>query len=321
MLLAAGFGTRLGALSEDRPKPMLPVCDLPILQYGVSLLVGHGITDIVINVHHRADSVERALGDGSRLGARIRYSREATILGTGGGLKNALPLLDPNGHDEPFLSLNGKLIFDVDLHAITSAYERAGEPLGLLVVRAVPDAASWGAVRCVPSGDGLRVEDILGEGAHMFTGVHMTRPSVVARLPEGEACMVRQGYLPWLRQGGYVAACEAGGYFAEHSTPERYLASNLELLAGEPLRFPPGPLRGVAQTAVVAASARLVEPVRVGPGARIGHGATVGPGVVVGSGAAIADNVQIERAVVWPGARVEASVADAIVTPKVTLNV
>ena len=55
MLLCAGLGTRLGALSDERPKPMLPMCDRPVLHYGIAQLVGHGITDIVINVHHRGD--------------------------------------------------------------------------------------------------------------------------------------------------------------------------------------------------------------------------------------------------------------------------
>src|SRR5512143_3624360 len=118
MLLCAGLGTRLGALSDERPKPMLPVCDLPILRYGIANLVGYGITELVINVHHRGDVIEREIGDGARFGARVRYSPEQVLLGTGGGLKHALPLLDPDGRDEPFLSLNGKLIFDVDLPAL-----------------------------------------------------------------------------------------------------------------------------------------------------------------------------------------------------------
>src|SRR5687768_8226925 len=110
MLLCAGYGTRLGALSDERPKPMLPVCDVPIVRFGIAQLVAHGVRDIVINVHHRGDVIERELGDGSGLGARIRYSSEDVLLGTGGGLKHALALLDPDGEDAPFVSMNGKLI-------------------------------------------------------------------------------------------------------------------------------------------------------------------------------------------------------------------
>ncbi len=317
MLLCAGLGTRLGALSDERPKPMLPVCDVPIVRFGVAQLVGHGIRDIVINLHHRGDVIERELGDGTRLGARIQYTHEPELLGTGGGLKHALALLDPEGRDEPFVSMNGKLIFDVDLTALLAAYDRA--TLGLMVVRQVPDAVAWGAVDV---DDGGRVRNILGDGRHMFCGVHVTRPSVVARLPDGEACMIRQGYLPWLRGGEVVMAFEhRRGYFAEHSTPWRYVESNRALLDGAELSHPPDELSGIDQAADLGAGITVREPVRIAAGADIGDGATVGPYAVIGACARVAAGVTVERAVVWPHARVTSDVRDAIVTPAAVVDV
>lgn len=309
MLLCAGLSSRLGALGSLRPKPLLPVCGLPILRYGIANLVGHGITDLVINTHHLPDLFRAELGDGSRWGARIQYLHEETILGTGGGLKHALALLDPDGHDEPFLSLNGKLIFDLDLAALLTAYRAApADHLGTLVVRRVPDATAWGAVDVRDH----RVHDILGAGDHMFCGVHVTRPSVVARLPAGEACMIRQGYLPWLRAGGEVRAYEhVDGYFAEHSTPERYVASNRALLDGVPLRHPPGRLTGIDPTARIHPTARIVEPVRIRAWAEIGADVTIGPHTVIGDGAQI--TTSLADTVVWAGARVATPPATNIV--------
>ncbi|HEY1558679.1 MAG TPA: NDP-sugar synthase [Kofleriaceae bacterium] len=293
-----------------RPKPMLPVCGLPILAYGVTNLVAHGISELVINTHHRGDLIERELGDGRRYGARIRYIHEPHILGTGGGLKHALPLLDPDGRDEPFFSVNGKLIFDVDFTAVLAAHRAAGDVLGTMVVRRVPDAKAWGAVQVRD----VDVVDILGDGEHMFCGVHVTRPSVMARLPDGEADSIRQGYLPWMRAGGRVAAYEhVHGYFAEHSTPERYLDSNWALLAGDTLRHPPGRTRGIDPTARIHPTAMLVEPLRIGAGAHVAAGVTVGPYAVVGDGARVERD--LARAIVWPGATADASnSADPIVT-------
>jgi len=316
MLLSAGLSTRLGPLGDALPKPLLPVCDIPILRYGVALLVGHGIRDIVINLHHKGELIRDELGDGSAMGARIHYSEEEVLLDTGGGLKRALPLLDPDGLDEPFLSMNGKLIFDLDIAALIEAHRRDPDVLGTLVVRKVPDATSWGAIQVEPDGDGrARVRDILGEGGHMFTGVHVTRPSVVRQLPDGKACMIRQGYLPWIRKGGQVSAFDAGSvYFCEHSLPERYLGSNLDLVAAPRLRHPPGALRGVDSTAHVHATAILRHPFRIGPGAHIGAEAVVGPGAVVGAHAIVEDGTRIERAVVWPHARASGAVRDAVLT-------
>jgi mannose-1-phosphate guanylyltransferase len=311
MLLCAGLSTRLGPLGAAIPKPLLPVCDIPIIRYGIALLTAHGIRDIVVNLHHRGELFRDELGDGSEFAARIQFVEEPVILGTGGGLKNALALLDPDGRDEPFLSMNGKLIFDLDLQALLSSIDPAA--VGTLVVRKVPDARAWGAIQV---GAGGRVTDMLGDGAHMFCGVHVLRPSTVRRLPDGEACMIRQGYLPWLRAGELINAFDAGDvYFQEHSIPARYLQSSLDLLSGGRLRHPPAaPLRGVDQSAHVHPTARINHPVRIGAGSHIGEGAHIGPGAVVGAHAIVEPGTVLERAVVWPRTRVSGTVRDAIVT-------
>lgn len=313
MLLCAGLSTRLGRVGAERPKPMLPVCGIPILAYGISNLVAHGVRDIVINTHHKGDVIREEIGDGARLGARIQYVHEAAILGTGGGLKNALGLLDPDGTDEPFISHNGKLIFDLDITALLSAYRAAGDILGMMVVQRVPDATTWGAVQVQRDARGPYVTNILGDGEHMFCGVHVTRPSVMARLPDGESDSIRQGYLPWLRAGQRVAAFEhEDGYFAEHSTPERYLESNWALLGGARLRNPPGTLAGVDASATIDPTAKIVEPVRICAGAHVGAGITVGPYAVVGEGARVERS--IERTVVWAHATARAGETDTIVS-------
>jgi mannose-1-phosphate guanylyltransferase len=313
MILCAGYGTRLGVLGEQLPKPLLPVANVPIVRYGIALLVGHGIRDIVINLHYRSDLFEQALGDGSELGARIHYSREPRILGSGGGIKHALGLLDPDDSDEPFVVMNGKLIIDADLTALLAAHRAAGDVLATLLVRRVPDASNWGAVRV---DERSRVRDVLAAGDHMFCGVHIARPSVIRKLPDGEACFIRQGYLPWLTSKvGEVAAHEHHGYFEEHSTPARYLAGNLALLRGAELRYAPDHTLGVAASAVISPSARIVEPVCVGAGARIGPGAVVGPEAVVGPGAVVAPGAALNSAVAWPSTLVDGIVENAIVSP------
>src|SRR5262249_2608500 len=149
MLLCAGLSTRLGRLGSERAKPPLPGGGVPVLAVGPPTLFAEALTGLVINTHPRPQMFERETGDGRRFGARIRYAHEPVILGTGGGLKHALPLLDPNGRDEPFLSINGKLIFDLDVTALVAAYhacQATGDLLGMMVVRRVPDARDWGAV-------------------------------------------------------------------------------------------------------------------------------------------------------------------------------
>lgn len=102
MLLAAGHGTRLKPLTERTPKPLLEVGGKPLIAHQIEKLAAAGIEVIVINLHHLGEQIEQQIGDGSRFGTRIIYSREEELLETGGGIVKALPELG----DTPFLVLS-----------------------------------------------------------------------------------------------------------------------------------------------------------------------------------------------------------------------
>src|SRR5215468_7102856 len=113
MILAAGYGTRLWPLTEDRTKPAIPILGQPLVGYVAEYLARFGCRDIVVNLHHRPESVRSSLGDGSRFGVNLNYIEEPTILGTSGALDNARHLLG----DETFIVVNGKIITDINLGA------------------------------------------------------------------------------------------------------------------------------------------------------------------------------------------------------------
>ena len=117
MILAAGKGTRLAPLTNTTPKPMLALAGKPLIEWQVEALVIAGVTDIVINLHHMGQQISTYLGDGSAYGVRIQYSHEQTLLETGGGIVNALPLL---GH-EPFWLLNGDIWTDFSFASLPPA--------------------------------------------------------------------------------------------------------------------------------------------------------------------------------------------------------
>src|SRR5437870_11116712 len=113
MILSAGYGTRLWPLTEDRTKPAIPILGKPLVGYVAEYLASYGCREIVVNLHHRPESVRAALGDGSGFGVALNYVEEPTILGTSGALDNARRFLD----QETFIVINGKIITDVDLGA------------------------------------------------------------------------------------------------------------------------------------------------------------------------------------------------------------
>jgi NDP-sugar pyrophosphorylase family protein len=299
LILAAGFGTRLGALSDERPKPLLPVCDVPLIRYAVAQLRGAGIDEIAVNLHHRGDLIRSELGDG------FHYSEEETILGTGGGIVKIADWLTRGGRD-PFVVMNGKIVSNIDVAATLRHHDATGA-VATMVVREVPDAARWGAIDV---GDDGRVTGIIGQGkpgAHacMFTGVHVLSPKLIARLPAtGESDSIRQAYIPALLDGERIEAIRYGGYWHEHSTPERYLQGNWNLLNGSvTLTQPPGPIHAIA------------------PGATVEPGATLSSLVVVGTRAVVRAGAKLDRVVVWPDSVVEGELTNAIVTPRGILRV
>ena len=127
IILAAGRGTRLGALTRTTPKPMLTIGGVPLIERHIRWLRAAGISDIVVNVHHLAQRITDHLGDGSTLGVRLTYSPERALLETGGAIVRALPLLgaDPFVYvlgdvysEFPPDALSLDLAADADMHMV-----------------------------------------------------------------------------------------------------------------------------------------------------------------------------------------------------------
>jgi MurNAc alpha-1-phosphate uridylyltransferase len=116
MILAAGRGERMRPLTDTLPKPLLKIGGKRLIEYHIEALRDAGIEDIVINVAYLADKIIEALGDGDRYGVHIHFSREEEALETGGGIRQALPLLG----DNPFLVVNGDVWTDISFRDLTN---------------------------------------------------------------------------------------------------------------------------------------------------------------------------------------------------------
>lgn len=116
MILAAGLGKRMGEMGRQRPKPLLEAGGKALIEWQLEKLVAAGISEIVINLHHLGEQIEQRLGDGSRYGAHIRYSREQQRLETAGGILKALPLLQ----DDCFLVVNADVWTDFDYASLSA---------------------------------------------------------------------------------------------------------------------------------------------------------------------------------------------------------
>src|SRR5712691_7924658 len=131
MILSAGYGTRLWPLTEDRTKPAIPILGKPLVGYVAEYLANFGCDEIIVNLHHRPESVRAALGDGSRFRVSLSYVEEPKILGTSGAIDNARALLD----GDTFIVINGKIITDIDLSAAIQTHRRSKAIATLVLLR------------------------------------------------------------------------------------------------------------------------------------------------------------------------------------------
>jgi len=316
MLLAAGRSTRLGPLGQALPKPLAPICGYPAIRFGLAASARAGFREAVVNLHHLGDRLRDTLGDGEG-GLRVRDSVEIELLGTGGGIAHARGLLGSGR----VLVINGKVVADVDLRDFLGGHVESGAE-GSLLLRDDPDPRTWGAIGVDTTG---RVVSILTARSpippdgpvteRMFTGIHVMEPALLDRLRPQPCDVIRDAYIPALEAGARIAAQTLAGYFAEHSTPARYLAGNVDLLHNPSLvPHPPGPLTGIAPTAQTT-GARLIPPYRIGAGAVVEAGAEIGPAAVIGARARIGAGARVRNAVVWADTPVDGELEHAVATP------
>ncbi|MCH4564117.1 nucleotidyltransferase family protein [Halomonas sp. EGI 63088] len=207
MILAAGLGTRMRPLTDHCPKPLLPAGDRPLIAHHLERLAVAGISEVVINVSYRAEQIIAALGDGSDFGVSIAWSREETPLETGGGIRQALPLLG----EAPFLLINGDIWCDLD----PASLPPLGDDLAHLVLVDNPDHH--------PAGD-FHLDDrgrvhARGEPRLTFAGISLLQPSLVADQAPGAFALA-----PLLRRAmraGLVGGHHHRGAWIDVGTPQR----------------------------------------------------------------------------------------------------
>lgn len=292
MILSAGYGTRLWPLTEDRTKPAIPILGKPLVGYVAEYLAQFGCDEIVVNLHHRPDSVRRALGNGGKFGVKLHYVEEPVILGTSGALDNARALLE----SETFVVVNGKIITDIDLSAALETHRRNGA-IATLVLLPNPACEKFSIVKTM---DGLLtgfggmpvLEEFLGQDPPlMFTGIQILEPRIFDYIPPGIFSHSTTDVYPQaIAKGECIVAHVASGRWFELSTIQRYLDISLRLLTEAGLDLSEGKQCRISSDASVNQSI-LWDNVTIEHGARVGR-------AILGDNVKIGPNESIENAAV-----------------------
>jgi NDP-sugar pyrophosphorylase family protein len=310
VILAAGFGTRLWPLTEDRTKPAIPFLNRPLIAYSVEYLASFGIRDIIINLHHQPDSIRRALGDGSDLGVRIHYSYEEEILGTSGALDRVRDRLA----DDDFVVINGKIITTIDLGAAIRSH-RERDAIATLILKenvarehfsiveidqncrvtrfaGFPEPIATEAFTAEANAPGMVGAAGKAEPAPlMFTGIQVLSPRILDYVPRDRfSHSTIHVYPAAMESGEAVLAHVCEGDWYEMSTLGRYFEASLLFMRKQGRSL----ISGVGCTVEEGAAAEdsvLWDNVTVGRGGRVRY-------CVLADNVRIPDGASFERAVV-----------------------
>ena len=283
MLLTAGCGTRLRPLTYGRAKPAMPVAGEALVRRVLRWLAAGGVTDVVLNLHHRPESVRAAVGDTADLGVRVRYSYEDPILGSAGGPRLALPLLAA----DRFFLVNGDTLTDVDLRALAADHARSGARVTMALVPN-PDPAFYGGVVVDSDGrvTGLSPRGPTNRGYH-FVGTQIVEASVFSGLSRDRPSETVSEVYPRLmaERPGSVRAFVCDASFRDIGTPADYLVTSLQIA-----RLEGGTSRLRGGRSSVDVRARVIRTV-------------LWDGVTVDAGADLVDCIVGDDVRVPPGAR------------------
>lgn len=302
VIMAGGEGTRLRPLTNLRPKPMVPICNRPIMEHILGLVKWHGIEDVVATLQFMPQVIQNHFGDGEEWGMRIHYALEETPLGTAGSVKNAEELLD-----ETFLVISGDALTDIDLSEVVRFHKEKGAMVTIALKR-VPDPLEFGVV--ITAEDG-RVERFLEKPTwgQVFsdtinTGIYVMEPEVLDLIPPGEQFDFSSHVFPMLMEKGlplYGAVMD--GYWCDVGNLGAYVQANFDALDRRLGLWIPGVQSAnevwVGEGARIDPTAVIGDKVVIGANCQIAAGAQVDDYTVLGDNCYVGKDTLIERTIAW----------------------
>jgi mannose-1-phosphate guanylyltransferase len=301
LFLAGGMGTRLKPLTNELPKPMVPIMNRPLLERNMASLLNCGINEIVISTCYKSKCIRDYFGDGSGFGLKIEYVHEDIPLGTGGAIKNA-----GNLFNDTFLVFNADIICNMDFMKLID-FHKSQSADATIAVTQVEKPSAYGVIEYdknnyalsfteKPTGDQIKSN-------YINAGVYVLEPKVLSEIPTDRPVSVERETFPALLENGYKVAVYKGcSYWMDIGTPEKYLQTHEDIMAGE-CRISGAHFNGRSVfkdgKSIIDTTAVITGPVYIGNNVKIGAYATVGPNAVIGDDTCIHMGGRVVDSVTW----------------------
>ncbi len=317
LFLAGGFGTRLKPITNDLPKPMVPIMGKPLLERNVESLKKHGIDEVVLSTCYKPHKIEKYFEDGKRLGVKISYISEDVPLGTAGAIKNAQRFFD-----DTFLVFNADILSDIDISEMISFHKAKGA-LATIAVTQVDNPSAYGVIEHDQNGfiTAFKEKPQPHESCSNLinAGVYIFEPQLLNEIPCGRAVSIERETYPLLLQKGFkIAVYNRCSYWLDLGTPGKYLKAHKDILGGilqlGSLDFNKN-LQYISKTAKISHNAKIIHPVYIGDNVEIGSFAVIGPNTVLCDDSSVGMGAKVIGSVVWDNVHVGggASVVNSVV--------
>jgi NDP-sugar pyrophosphorylase family protein len=296
MIMAAGVGSRLMPLTEDIPKPMVPMVNRPLMEHIVTLLVRHGLDQIISNLHYHADTIYNYFLNGKKFNADMYYSREEELMGTAGGVKKCSWFLD-----DTFVIVSGDALTDADLTLLVSEHKKRGA-LATIALKEVEEVEQFGIVITDENGRIHSFQEKPAKEAALSnkanTGIYVFEPEIFNHIPDQQFYDFGKQVFPYLVEiGAPFYGIKIGNYWCDVGNLDTYRQSHTDILAGKVNVAPGGRLLNRGSNTVL-----LGEGVSIGDNVKFAGNCVVGPGSRIESRAVIADSVIWDNCTVKEGA-------------------
>jgi len=304
LVMAGGEGTRLRPLTTNRPKPMVPIVNRPMLEHAINLLKQHGFKDVVLTLHYLPKIIKDYFQDGAEFGVKIHYLVEEKPLGTAGGVKNAEQFLSGT-----FLVLSGDVLTDINLSKALDFHRQSGAVATIVLTR-VPNPIEYGIVITDKTG---RVKQFLekpgwGEvfSDTINSGIYILEPEVLKHVkPEAEVDFSKHLFPKLLEQGEPLYGYVAEGYWCDIGNPGQYLQTNQDALQGRlKVKIPGRETNGVwvDKGAEIEDRVEIRPPALIGAKTRIRAGSVISELSIIGDGVTVDEMASIKRSLVGSNA-------------------
>ena len=296
ILLVGGFGTRLKPLTNETPKPMLPVGGLPVTEHQLLAAKKAGINTVILATSYLSEVFTPYFGDGSKWGMKLLYAVEKEPLGTGGAIRNAVAMVGFSNTDEEFVIFNGDVLSKHDIAGQLAFHKEHCADATLHLIN-VADARAFG---CVPTDMTGRVTDFLEKMDNPVTndinaGCYVFSPSVISEIPEGKVVSIEREIFPQLvKSGRLIYGYREQSYWLDIGTPAALFKGSRDFVGGDFL---------AGTDTKIGANSSLTGGSSIGSGSTIGAGckisnSIIGDGVVIGDTCTVTDSFILHNSII-----------------------